>query len=188
MSHAEDRIWKHFGFYMSPYQLLEIIRAGNAKERLMMGAGDRARQFDVPITFEDGTKTIVRCLVSLDLDVVITITRPETPLESLRRKYGQHTRKVFKSLKHVAVEIDEAVAPVELDEAARGKLEQERKSAKATFGDALRDAPNAPVSRVTGHLKNSPKTTCTITAFGRSRPAADATREVVERGLLDGLM
>ncbi|MFZ0233422.1 MAG: hypothetical protein WA211_04945 [Candidatus Acidiferrales bacterium] len=165
MSHAEDRIWKHFGFYMSPYQLLEIIRAGNAKERLMMGAGDRARQFDVPITFEDGTKTIVRCLVSLDLDVVITITRPETPLESLRRKYGQHTRKVFKSLKHVAVEIDEAVAPVELDEAARGKLEQERKSAKATFGDALRDAPNAPVSRVTGHLKNSPKTTCTITAL-----------------------
>jgi pimeloyl-ACP methyl ester carboxylesterase len=27
-----------------------------------------------------------------------------------------------------------------------------------------------------------------ISAFGRSRPAADATREVVERGLLDGLM
>ena len=28
----------------------------------------------------------------------------------------------------------------------------------------------------------------TICAFGRSRPAADATREVVERWLLDGLM
>jgi hypothetical protein len=27
-----------------------------------------------------------------------------------------------------------------------------------------------------------------ITAFGRSRPAADASREVVERWLLDGLM
>jgi len=27
----------------------------------------------------------------------------------------------------------------------------------------------------------------TITAFGRSRPAADASREVVERWLLDGL-
>jgi glycosyltransferase involved in cell wall biosynthesis len=30
--------------------------------------------------------------------------------------------------------------------------------------------------------------TFTVTAFGRSRPAADATREVVERWLLDGLM
>jgi hypothetical protein len=28
----------------------------------------------------------------------------------------------------------------------------------------------------------------TDTAFGRSRPAADASREVVERWLLDGLM
>jgi len=27
-----------------------------------------------------------------------------------------------------------------------------------------------------------------VTAFGRSRPAADASREVVERWLLDGLM
>jgi hypothetical protein len=140
MSHAADRMWKRFGFYMSPYHLLEIIRAGNAKERLMMGLGDRARQFDVPITFEDGTKTIVRCLVSLDLNVVITITRPETPMESLRRKEGEHKRKVFKSLKHVAVEIDETVAHVELDKAACEKLAQERKSAKATFGDALRDA------------------------------------------------
>lgn len=140
MSHAADRMWKRFGFYMSPYQLLEIIRAGNAKERLMMGAGDRARQFDVPITFEDGTNTIVRCLVSLDLNIVITITRPETPLESLRRKEGEHKRKIFKSLRHVAADIEEAVAPVELDQAAREKLEQERKSAKATFADALRDA------------------------------------------------
>jgi hypothetical protein len=32
------------------------------------------------------------------------------------------------------------------------------------------------------------KSTCPSTAFGRSRPAADATREVVERWLLDGLM
>ena len=48
-----------------------------------MGQGDTVRQFDVRITFENGTKTIVRCLVSLDLNVVITITRPETYMESL---------------------------------------------------------------------------------------------------------
>ncbi len=137
MSHAADRMWQRFGFYVSPQQLLRVIRAGNARERVMMGQGDTVRQFDVPITFEDGTKTIVRCLVSLDLNIVITITRPETPMESLRRKEGEHKRKVFKSLKHVAVDIDEAVAPVELDDTAREKLEQERKSAKATFGDAL---------------------------------------------------
>ena len=130
MSHATDRMWQRFGFYVSPQQLLRVIRAGNAKERLMMGEGDRVRKFDVPITFENGTTTTVRCLVSLDLKVVITITPPETPKESLRRKEGEHKRKVFKSLKHGAVDIDEAVAPVELDEAARGKLEQERKSAK----------------------------------------------------------
>jgi hypothetical protein len=39
-------------------------------------------------------------------------------------------------------------------------------------------------SRVTGNLKS----TWTVTALGRSRPAADATREVVEGWLLDDLM
>jgi hypothetical protein len=40
------------------------------------------------------------------------------------------------------------------------------------------------IRRIIGNLKS----TWTIRALGRSRPAADATREVVERWLLDGLM
>jgi hypothetical protein len=43
------------------------------------------------------------------------------------------------------------------------------------------------MTRVTGHLVST-DFKFPITAFGRSRPAADASREVVERCLLDGLM
>jgi hypothetical protein len=42
-----------------------------------------------------------------------------------------------------------------------------------------------PLEHVTGGYRA--KTTSPITAFGRSRPAADAAREVAERWLLDGL-
>jgi len=47
-----------------------------------------------------------------------------------------------------------------------------------------------PVSRETGQVLGPPSlpdSASTITAFGRSRPAADASREVVECWLLDGL-
>jgi hypothetical protein len=44
--------------------------------------------------------------------------------------------------------------------------------------------PASLESCVIGNLKS----TLMITAFGRSRPAADASREVVKHWLLDGLM
>jgi hypothetical protein len=37
-------------------------------------------------------------------------------------------------------------------------------------------------------VRKPPKIHLPVTALGRSRPAADATREAVERWLLDGLM
>src|SRR5271167_999818 len=43
------------------------------------------------------------------------------------------------------------------------------------------------ICRVTGHVVFGPISTSPVTAFGRSRPAADASREVVQRWLLDGL-
>jgi len=42
-------------------------------------------------------------------------------------------------------------------------------------------------ARLTGR-RESGQFHVSVTAFGRSRPAADASREVVERWLLDGLM
>jgi hypothetical protein len=138
--HAMNRMLQRSGFYVSPAKLLRVIRAGKATERLMMGEGDRARKFDVPVTGPDGTKTIIRCLVSLDLKIVFTVLPLETPIEAMRRKEGEHKRKVYKSLKHAAADDNEVVAPEAIDEAARQKLEQERASAKTTFADVLRAA------------------------------------------------
>jgi hypothetical protein len=44
----------------------------------------------------------------------------------------------------------------------------------------------APLRRLTKEVRTNPPSP--ITAFGRSRPAADASREVVDRWLLDALM
>jgi hypothetical protein len=145
MSHAARRLQERYGSVIdgrssqvSPRTLLRVIRAGNASEILMKCGGDAsARAFDVPITFQDGTRIKIRCVVSLDLNKVITVLPTEMPTQQLARKDRERKRAMFKIMERAGDADDEAMAPVEVDEAAREKLEQERKSAKATFGDAL---------------------------------------------------
>jgi hypothetical protein len=52
-------------------------------------------------------------------------------------------------------------------------------------GTNVQFVSTCPGSRETGKVP-APKGTWEVTAFGRSRPAADASREVVERWLVDG--
>jgi hypothetical protein len=133
MKHVCDRLWERYGFFVAPTDLLRVIRAGNAKELLSKGEGNSARQFDVPLVFEDGTKATVRCLVGLSLENVITILPPERRMEIIKRKEGEHARKVHKQMRQgPQSSAEEAVASVELDEDAREKLEQERAQARAT--------------------------------------------------------
>jgi hypothetical protein len=57
-------------------------------------------------------------------------------------------------------------------------------------GVVLHDSRQPGSYRITSGLPTARKLAGPVNtrAFGRSRPAADATREVVERWLLDGLM
>jgi len=51
----------------------------------------------------------------------------------------------------------------------------------------MKGRPNLRAILVSRRVFLEPKSTSAVTPLGRSRPAADAAREVTERWLLDGL-
>jgi hypothetical protein len=120
MSHAHEQMMERYGFVVSPQILLRVIHAGNAREKVSMGEGHEARMFDVPLTFEDGTQVVVRCLVSLNLDFVITVLPPERRLQQLWRKQGADAKRVHKTVARRLVDDvpEEGVTPVEEFEAS----------------------------------------------------------------------
>jgi hypothetical protein len=90
----------------------------------------------VPITVQDGNTVIIPCLVSQNLDFVISVLPPETQLEAMKRKKGEANRRIHKELKQGPQGDAEAITPAaQLDDEARAKVEQESGSAKIKLGN-----------------------------------------------------
>jgi len=136
MSHATKRLAKRYpDAQVSPKILLDVIRAGNATESFKLigetGIEKGRRHFKVPI----GTLTIF-CLVSQNLDFVISVLPPETQLEAMTRKKGEENRRIHKELKHGPQGDAEAITPAaQIDDEARAKVEQESSSAAIKLGN-----------------------------------------------------
>jgi hypothetical protein len=139
MSHAANRAWERYGFFVSTSDLLKAIHAGNAKEQFHHTLHEGRRMFDVPLTFENGETRIIRCLTSSTVKSITTILPPETTTERIARERvelqdqrGKQTRKIHKLLRQGPQADAEVVASVEeLDADARKKLDQERANARA---------------------------------------------------------
>jgi hypothetical protein len=151
MTHAQDQLRRRYpeavsgrSFQVSLKTLLNIIRAGNAVERfsrLGHTAVEQGRRlFDVPITFQDGAKETIRCLVTSDLNVVVTVLPNEgKQIQAALGKAARHTRKIHKELKHGPQGDAEAITPdVDVDEEALAKVENVRVG--VSLADKLRAA------------------------------------------------
>jgi hypothetical protein len=107
MSHAHKQMMDRYGFVVSPRILLQVIKAGNARELVQRGEGPDARMFDVPLTFEDGSQVLVRCVVSLNLDYVITVLPPERRVQQLYRKESEKNRRFHKEMRRASADEDD---------------------------------------------------------------------------------
>ena len=99
MSHATARAKERLGFIPRPWQLLAVVKAGQAK---LVGYGEHERLiYDVP--FEGST---VRVVVNKGLDWVVTVLPPKFTRELTReleaerlKKWGKARREFFRGHK-----------------------------------------------------------------------------------------